>query len=403
MKLEIQKQGIQDKELQRLQIEKKLDQLRETVAVDVQRTNYHPIYSDWNRILRPTKSLILSKQTERLPPLFVNHGFSVSALMKDRRFRVAAALHEAGLNNLSYAHQIMIQLNNVATADFPARFCAPFAFNAGQSADSFKYLPHSEIMAASEEVKQILDGETKIDLEKLRDVGRNGVPDEVRADTWKYLLAVESPDKANEITKRLAKTEKYVSTERQVSDVTKRIRGEVSRYYRARSKSFGSFDQATGIENVVSAYLVHFPNQEYSPVLMSDEVDIFYSFSALMNLIDNHYQQVSMFDRVSEFLMLFRTLQPELHNHFEEEEVDFKECASSWFQYLLAKELPLDYLHVYVCLAILTELKEHLEDLEQSEIRGVLLKLPNMDMDNILNQATTLRDQVMMKRMSDTY
>jgi hypothetical protein len=33
---------------------------------------------------------------------------------------------------------------------------------------------------------------------------------------------------------------------------------------------------------------------------------------------------------------------PELHSHFEEEEVNFKECATSWFRYFLSKELPFE-------------------------------------------------------------
>jgi hypothetical protein len=58
--------------------------------------------------------------------------------------------------------------------------------------------------------------------------------------------------------------------------------------------------------------------------------------------LDQYFSAVGMNSRLSDFLMLFRTLIPDLYNHFEEEEVDFKDCATSWFQYLLSKELPMD-------------------------------------------------------------
>ncbi|KAI8620302.1 rab-GTPase-TBC domain-containing protein [Chytriomyces sp. MP71] len=278
------------------------------------------------------------------------------------------------------------------------------------------------------EIRQILEAETLVDIDKLREVGRYGCPEEVRADAWKYLLGVEAPDKSNELSKRQAKYDQYRTTERQSTDVMKRIRGEVARYCRARVKSASrAVDPSSPIENVVSAYLTHFRGTEYSPVmiylsgpfayLMVTESDVYYSFCALMQMIEDHYAAVPMSNRLSEFLMLFRTLLPELHNHFEEEEVDFKEVATSWFQYMLAKELPMDCLlrlwdtyfsvpnglnlHVYICLAILSMLKDNLEELEQSEIHGVLLRLPAMDMDSLINQALAVRDEVLMKRLTE--
>ena len=43
---------------------------------------------------------------------------------------------------------------------------------------------------------------------------------------------------------------------------------------------------------------------------------------------------------------------------------------------------PLDF-HPYVCLAILTTCKESLEELDQSEVRSMLLSLPVMDVDRV--------------------
>jgi len=35
-------------------------------------------------------------------------------------------------------------------------------------------------------------------------------------------------------------------------------------------------------------------------------------------------------ERLARFLMRFRMILPDLYNHFEEEEVDFKEWTTSW-------------------------------------------------------------------------
>ncbi|KAJ3348358.1 hypothetical protein HDU83_001374 [Entophlyctis luteolus] len=198
---------------------------------------------------------------------------------------------------------------------------------------------------------------------------------------------------------------------------------EVSRYCKARAKlAFKADNLSVCIENVVSAYLTHTRSQEYSPAmvhlagpfayLIPDETNVYFCFIAMMNSVDAYYDKKPLSDRASEFCMLVRTHLPDLHSHFEEEEIDFKVCANEWFQFFLSKELPLESLlrlwdtyfcgpdglesHVYVCLAILSALKENLEELDQSEIQSVLLRLPYMDMDNIINHAMTLRDEIRM-------
>ncbi|KAI9331892.1 hypothetical protein BDR26DRAFT_869865 [Obelidium mucronatum] len=110
-KLELKRQEIENREELRLEIERKLDMLRSTVAVTIE--------PDWNRILRPTKSFQISKDTEKLPQLFVNNGFSVANLMKDRRFRISAALHQLGLQNSRYAHELFMKINRLPVSKEP--------------------------------------------------------------------------------------------------------------------------------------------------------------------------------------------------------------------------------------------------------------------------------------------
>jgi hypothetical protein len=117
-----------------------------------------------------------------------------------------------------------------------------------------------------------------------------------------------------------------------------------------------------------------------------------------------------MSERISDFMMLFKIFIPELFKHFEEEEVDIKDFIKSWFSTLLAKELPLECvlrlwdlylthslgleLHVYSCLAILLYFRETFEDLDDSDIRCVIRKLPLLDMDHIISEARRLRIEV---------
>jgi hypothetical protein len=48
--------------------------------------------------------------------------------------------------------------------------------------------------------------------------------------------------------------------------------------------------------------------------------------------------------RISSFLSLFRQFLPDLYNYFDEEEVDMREFAGTWLQWLFAKEMQIGML-----------------------------------------------------------
>lgn len=108
-----------------------------------------------------------------------------------------------------------------------------------------------------------------------------------------------------------------------------------------------------------------------------------------------------MNEAVAKFMTLFHTCIPDLYSYFEEEEVNIKEWAASALQFVLSRELTLENtmrlwdtyfsipdagwidLHPYFCLAILKHMKEGFEDLEESEIRTTLMRLPALDIDQV--------------------
>lgn len=183
-------------------------------------------------------------------------------------------------------------------------------------------------------------------------------------------------------------------------------------------------------ENVIGGFLNLHRDIEYSPGLvpmcapfiycLSRETEIFYCFEKLMEMMDEHNSVSSISERVASFITLFRTALPDLYNYFEEEEVEIQEWATSWLQNVLAREMRLDDLirlwdtyfslregmfdlHRFVCLAVLVYLKESLEDMEQSEIRTLLMRLPPLDVDRIINDAFNLRHEHIEREYNDAY
>ncbi|KAJ2123434.1 hypothetical protein IWW56_004955 [Coemansia sp. RSA 2131] len=275
---------------------------------------------------------------------------------------------------------------------------------------------------AREEFDELLESEVFIDVNKLRKCARHGIPEELRGEVWKYLLGVEKSDRSNEFTQRRARYESYREIDKENVEVSKRVRGEANRYL-VRTKKEELLDPHTApaiFEAVICAYLNCNNHVDYSPALvqicapfvitMKAEYDVYSCFERLVDILSESSLASNTNKRVAQFLSYFRTLLPDLYNYFEEEELDVGEWASSWLRNLLAKELPTscvlalwdvyfaqpDFIefHPFVCLAILQHLKDSLEDLEQSEIRSMLLRLPKMNMLRIVSQAHNIRSEI---------
>ncbi|KAJ8324447.1 hypothetical protein QVD99_002473 [Batrachochytrium dendrobatidis] len=99
-------QRLEDKKMSALQVkarqdalERQLDRLRATVAVDIQ--------SDWNRIMGDTIAFAESKKDLKQPEWFKNNSFTIDQIMKDKRAQISQVLHSQGLLSSKYASQVL--------------------------------------------------------------------------------------------------------------------------------------------------------------------------------------------------------------------------------------------------------------------------------------------------------
>lgn len=137
--------------------------------------------------------------------------------------------------------------------------------------------------------------------------------------------------------------------------------------------------------------------------LPSDIVD---SLRVIVKAMDDYgfYSEDKFYGILNKFLMLFRSVCPQLCTHLEDNDIDNGAWASSWLQFLLSKELPLITalrlwdaylatasrgfeLHIFFCLAILKTHQDNLLRLDHSELKAFLRYLPPFDVDRITAQA----------------
>ncbi|KAF9576338.1 hypothetical protein EC968_009312 [Mortierella alpina] len=277
-----------------------------------------------------------------------------------------------------------------------------------------------------EEYEEVLNAEVWVEVNKLRDYARHGISREVRGEVWLYLLGIQQADRSKEVSTQKQKLQEYEQIDKDPNEMTKRVRGEISRYLR-KTNIESSRNMPRLFEDVISAYCNHNHRVEYYPAMVNlcapfiysvkRECDAFLCFEKMLNMLDDHFSNRSINESVASFMTLFRTCIPDLYSYFEEEEVDIKEWAASALQFVLSRELSLENtmrlwdtyfavpdwieLHPFFCLAVLKHLKENLEELEQSEIRTMLMRLPPLDMDQIVNEAFNIRHEILERQISD--
>jgi len=255
-------------------------------------------------------------------------------------------------------------------------------------------------------------------MAKLIDISRHGIPSKVRGEVWKYLLGVYKPDKVEKVKRERNQNQDYNAIDKTCTpDMVKSIKNTIARKF-SKYEFFQRPEVQARIVEIISAYVNYMTDVEYSPSMISligpfvyslkKDSEIFWCFEALMKKIEQHSSEDSLPDKMSRLMMYVRLVHSELANHFEEEELSLNDWSMSWLKNLLSKELPLECvmrlwdnyfsdgfdLHIYVCLAILANCAEELQELEISELKALLQHLPVMDMDLIISQAGTIYEEI---------
>lgn len=288
-----------------------------------------------------------------------------------------------------------------------------------------------------EYVEVLHDSETHVDMVRLTQLCQNGIPDKLRADTWRYLLGVSRPEKLEEMSlvKRMA--QEYIELERVWAlsldaDVIRRVKHDIRRYLQASADQ--SRDVSAGMrapmEQVILRYLNYHPC-EYDRGLVhllgpfvhvyAAEREMYYCFEALLSRLDSRLSQEGCLELMVSFNTIFRHTLPDLYRYFEDEAVSAKDWLPSWLRFLLARELPTQSvlrlwdvyfgheqqaargayfeLHPYVCLAVLQLSIEDLLELDHFEIHWYLDHLPPMDIGNVLTAARNIREDVLSRNL----
>mmetsp|Transcript_8998 Transcript_8998/g.27045 ORF Transcript_8998/g.27045 Transcript_8998/m.27045 type:complete len:344 (+) Transcript_8998:48-1079(+) len=257
--------------------------------------------------------------------------------------------------------------------------------------------------------REWLDAETYVDMAKIKRDAPYGLPAEVRAEVWKYLLGVLRPEKSDEISLRQNMQREYTERVGQIHDsdeVTHRVRGEVKRLKRKEENRLrvGSGDDVPKQEidamiyvRIISVYLsTSSSSVEYHADMIplaapfvhinNSESDAYYCFHSLMQRHEDMFQQDGLNKAVANFLTLLRVFYSEVMDHMEAEEIEAHSWAYSWFRTLLARQLRFSCvlrlwdtyfstkegleLHTYVCLAVLDWIRDQILEQEGQDIIG---------------------------------
>eukprot|EP00474_Spongospora_subterranea_P010574 CRZ11032.1 hypothetical protein [Spongospora subterranea] len=339
---------------------------------------------------------------------------------------------------------------------------------------------------SSADFEELLSAEGAVDIDRLREASRTGIPSSVRGEVWKYLLGVSCPDNTENFATQRSLFEEFNRVQqrtvedtdptRQLSpDLLKQLRAEIRRHFAFLQRQFEENDdewdnmspamfgqQIPTIERIVSSQhdnnvndgsidgtqlsscgstiatgsgvpydverlfllerliLMHISAKNVeldlsavyllAPFLhcMPDPCSVYFSFLALQDYIES-IESAGMDRILAKFIMLFRTFEPDLCSHFEDEELRPNEWAIPWLRHLLCAELPFfcvlrlwdTYfalssdleLHMFVCLAILSLCKESLLECDYSELKGSLQQLPTLDVDHLLALANNMQNQ----------
>ena len=145
------------------------------------------------------------------------------------------------------------------------------------------------------ELQEVLESETHVDMEKLVSLAQHqGVPDELRAEAWKYMLGVARPERAEEMSLRKRMEVEFKDIE---SAWRSRLPGEVARTVKVEVRPHSAPEARTcaRLESVLCAYL-HTQGEELRPGtvhllwpfvhIYSADAEAYYCFTELMKRLE---------------------------------------------------------------------------------------------------------------------
>lgn len=284
------------------------------------------------------------------------------------------------------------------------------------------------------ELAELLEQETLVDMDKLLSLCRHGIPERLRPEAWKYLLGVSRPERSEEMTLVKRMEHEYLelckSWQAQPQrDLARSVRND-ARKHRADLAVFRDARMRQRLETVLRCYL-HAQGESYRAGLVHllgplaqvypTEVELYFTFQELMKRLVWSMSFEGIKQMKVTFMTLLKHTLPELYLFLEEEQCAGGSWLSSWLQMLLSRELPLPcvlrlwdtylalrtsqlndasslhQLHIYVCLAILEACHEELMELDDSDVLWYLQHLPSLDMEQIITLAYNIKEDVVAR------
>lgn len=302
-------------------------------------------------------------------------------------------------------------------------------------------VPQSRAPYKLQKFQLLLDAEN-VDLNALRKLSWNGVPNEFRAMVWQLLLGYLPTNKGRREAALTKKRKEYVDSIPAYFDIADYERtvqeGETLRQILVdlprTNPGIPYFHQPAiqkAMERILYIWSIRHPASGYvqgmndiltpllivnmSPfvedVLRADvgaldnrivldvEADSYWCLTKLLDNIQDHYtfSQPGLQRMVLRLEDLVNRMDAELHSHFDAENLQYMQFAFRWMNCLLLRELPLrailrvwdtylseerggfENFHVYVCTVLLKMFKDKLMEMQFQDILMFLQELPTSD------------------------
>jgi len=250
----------------------------------------------------------------------------------------------------------------------------------------------------------VTQAEAEVDIERLRSLSFYGVPESLRASVWPLLLDNLPAAPPN---RELARNSRAMDLGKMYRDELERYRQEVPLFQSAKTR-----------ERMLAILVRLHEHDPYLPedtslvhllgpcVVALKRMDVVEkSFFSLVRALD--LRPASQEVNLKRFMILFRSRLPLLDALFEDEDLNPRAWAVSWLQCLFARRLPLPCLvrlwdsyfsspegfdlHVFVCIALLSDYQDDLLDMSHPELRGFMYNVPTFDVDRVVSNALNLK------------